>query len=69
LRTPEGTTESGSVDQDDAELKRWIEQLGDRFKARRLAICIEAGRSAVLWRLQGYDTVDLFLVNTTMAAR
>ena len=69
LRTLEGTTEFGSFEQDDEQIKQWIEGLSDRFKARRLTICMEDGRSALLHRLQRYETVDLFLVNTTTAAR
>ena len=69
LRTPEGTTESGSFEQGNEPIKQWIEGLDHRFKAKRLTICMEAGRLALLQRLQAYDTVEVFLVNTTTAAR
>lgn len=69
LLTPEGTCESGQVEQDDAKLRHWLDQLAGRFAGRRLSICMEAGREPLLWRLENHGDVDLFVVNTATAAR
>lgn len=69
LQTPEGRYETGQVEQDDAKLHHWLEYLSGRFEGRRICICMEAGRDALLWRLETYENVDLFVVNTTTAAR
>jgi len=69
LLTPEGTCESGQVAQDDAKLRHWLDQLAGRFTGHRLSICMEAGREALLWRLENHADVDLFVVNTATAAR
>lgn len=69
LLTPEGDHESGQVEQDDAKLRQWLDCLAGRFEGRRLCICMEAGREPLLWRMEDHDDVDLFVVNTTTAAR
>lgn len=69
LFTPEGDYESGQVEQDDAKLRQWLGDLAGRFKGRRLCICMEAGREPLLWRLEEHEGLDLFVVNTTTAAR
>lgn len=69
LLTPEGTYEPGRVEQDDAKLRHWLDQLAGRFAGCRLSICMEAGREPLLWRLENHDDVDLYVVNTATAAR
>lgn len=69
LLTPEGICEPGQVEQDQAKLQHWLDQLAGRFAGRRLSICMEAGREPLLWRLENHDSVDLFVVNTATAAR
>lgn len=65
----EAELEYGQVEQNQAGLDLWLEGLCERFAGRRIAICMEAGRDPLLWRLEGHDRVDLFLVNTTTASR
>ena len=69
LLAEDGTFEYGSIEQDGSKLKHWLNDLCGRFKGRRIAICMEAGREPLLWRLEGHEQVDLFVVNTTTAAR
>ena len=69
LLAEDGMFEYRSIEQDGIKLKRWLDDLCERFKGRRIAICMEAGRDPLLWRLEGHEQVDLFVVNTTTAAR
>lgn len=69
LQTPEGEYEFGQIDQDTIKLHSWLDCLSVRFEGRRLSICMEAGRDPLLWRLETYEQLDLFVVNTTTAAR
>lgn len=69
LFTPEGDFESGQIEQDDAKLRHWLDDLAARFNGHRLCICMEAGREPLLWRLENHEDVDLYVVNTTTAAR
>ncbi|CAA6697741.1 MULTISPECIES: IS110 family transposase, partial [unclassified Lentimonas] len=69
LQTPEGDYEFGQIEQDDIKLHDWLDYLSERFEGRRLTICMEAGRDPLLWRLETHEQVDLFVVNTTTAAR
>ena len=69
LQSPCGHCESGQIEQDDIKLHSWLNDLGTRFAGRRLSICMEAGRAPLLWRLEAHENVDLFVVNTTTAAR
>jgi transposase len=69
LLAEDGTLEYGSIEQDQIKLNHWLDYLCGRFKGRRIAICMEAGRDPLLWRLEGHEQVDLFVVNTTTAAR
>lgn len=69
LLAEDGTLEYSSVEQNGIQLKHWLDELCGRFKGRRIAICMEAGRDPLLWRLEGHKQVDLFVVNTATAAR
>lgn len=69
LLAEDGTLEYGRIEQDTIKLHHWLDYLCGRFKGRRIAICVEAGRDPLLWRLEGHAQVDLFVVNTMTAAR
>lgn len=69
LITPQGECECGRIEQDDSKLRHWVDQLAGRFPGRRLRICMESGREALLWRLESHPHVDLFVVNPATAAR
>ena len=69
LQTPEGEYEFGQIEQDYIKLHDWLDCLYGRFEGRRLTICMEAGRDPLLWRLETHEQVNLFVVNTTTAAR
>ena len=69
LQTPEGEYEFGQIEQNYIKLHDWLDCLSGRFEGRRLTICMEAGRDPLLWRLETHENVDLFVVNTTTAAR
>ena len=69
LLAENGTLEYGCIEQDQIKLNHWLDSLCVRFQGRRIAICMEAGRDPLLWRLEGHEQVDLFVVNTTTAVR
>lgn len=69
LLAEDGKLEYGCIEQDQIKLNHWLDYLCGRFNGRRIAICMEAGRDPLLWRLEGHEQVDLFVVNTTTAAR
>ena len=69
LLAEDGTLEYGRIEQNAIKLQQWLDDLCERYKGRRIAICMEAGRDPLLWRLEGHAQVDLFVVNTTTAAR
>jgi len=69
LKTPEGGYERGQVEHGQAELRQLIDYLSGRFEGQRICICMEAGRDPLLWLLETYEDVDLYVVNTATAAR
>lgn len=69
MKTPEGDYESGQVEHDQTELRHLVDYLSGRFDGRRICICMEAGRDPLLWLLETYQAVDLYVVNTATAAR
>lgn len=69
LLAEDGTLEYGRIEQDAIKLDHWLNYLCGRFQGRRIAICMEAGRGPLLWRLEGHGQIDLFVVNTATAAR
>lgn len=69
LLGPDGESESGQVEQEESQLQRWLDGLAVRFEGCRLAICMEGGRTPLLWRLENHAKVDLFVVNPATAAR
>jgi hypothetical protein len=69
LKTPEGDYESGQVEHDQSKLRQLIDSLSSRFEGRQICICMEAGRDPLLWLLETYEGVDLYVVNTATAAR
>jgi transposase len=69
FKTPDGEYENGQVEHDQAKLDHWVDYLSGRFQGHRIHLCMEAGRSPLLWLLEKHQNVDLFVVNTTTAAR
>lgn len=69
LMAEDGTLEYDCIGHNALTLERWLDKLRERFTGHRIAICMEAGRDPLLWRLQGHQRVDLFVVNTATAAR
>ena len=69
LLGPDEQSEYGQVEHDEDKLRQWLDSLAGRFEGRRLRLCVEDGRQALLWRLEKHPRVDLFVVNTATAAR
>jgi transposase len=69
LLGPQEESENGQVEHDEGKLRQWLDSLSERFEGRRLRVCLEDGRQALLWLLEKHPRVDLFVVNTATAAR
>lgn len=63
LETPEGKTEQLQLLNEPAKLHAWLKGLGERFQKRKMALCIEASRSALLPIFMQYPFLELYLVN------
>jgi transposase len=69
LETAEGQTEKIRLAHRPEELHRWFIELGQRFAQRKVVLCLEACRSALLPILLQYSFLELYLVNPKSLAR
>lgn len=69
LETAEGKTERIRLSNRPEELHRWFNELGQRFDHRKVVLCLEACRSALLPILLEYSFLELYLVNPKSLAR
>jgi transposase len=69
LETAEGQSERIRVSHRPEQLHRWLKELGQRFGHRKVVLCLEACRSALLPILLEYSFLELYLVNPKSLAR
>jgi transposase len=69
LESAEGKTERIRLPHRPEQLHRWLKELGQRFGQRKVVLCLEACRSALLPILQEYSFLELYLVNPKSLAR
>jgi transposase len=65
----EATLETGTIPASPASLHGWLEQLGQRFGHRPVALAIEAGRNAVLHALVAYPWLTIYPVHPATSQR
>jgi transposase len=69
LETATGQTERVRLDNEPGQLHQWLQALGTRFAHQKVAVCVEATRSALLPILLAYPFLELYLVNPKSLAR
>jgi len=69
LETAEGKTERIRLPHRPEQLHGWFKELGQRFGQRKVVLCLEACRSALLPILLEYSFLELYLVNPKSLAR
>ena len=69
LETAEGKTEKIRLAHRPEELHRWFKELGQRFDHRKVVLCLEACRSALLPILFEYSFLELYPINPKSLAR
>jgi transposase len=68
LLTPDGPPEQCVIAQKAQELAAWALGLRDRFAGKRLAVCLEQSRGALIYALMQYDFLVLFPINPSQLA-
>jgi len=69
LETAAGQTETVRLPHEPGQLHQWLKTLGSRFVHQKVALCLEATRSALLPILLEYPFLELYLVNPKSLAR
>jgi transposase len=69
LETAQGQTETIRLPNRPDPLHVWLKALGQRFGQRKVLLCLEASRSALLPILLEYPFLELYLVNPKSLAR
>jgi transposase len=69
LETAEGKTEMVRLLNQPHPLHTWLKALGQRFGQRKVLLCLEASRSALLPIFLEYPFLELYLVNPKSLAR
>jgi transposase len=69
LETAAGQTERVRLAHEPGQLHQWLKALGSRFSQQKVALCLEATRSALLPILLAYPFWELYLVNPKSLAR
>jgi len=57
------SVETGTVGARPEDLDAWINQLRKRFEGRRIAICLEQSKGALIHQLMGVEFIDLYPLN------
>jgi transposase len=68
LLTTDGLAEPQVVVQKAEELAAWALRLRDRFAGKRIAVCLEQSRGALIYALMQYDFLVLFPINPSQLA-
>jgi len=61
--------EKSTVRQQAEDLENWVLGLRERFGGRRIAVCLEQSRGALIYALMNYDFLVLFPVNPKQSTR
>lgn len=69
LETADGKTQTIRLANRPDKLHPWLTELGKRFNHRKVVLCLEAARSALLPILLQYPFLELYLVNPKSLAR
>lgn len=69
LTTAEGRTEAARLDNRPETLHAWFGALGERFGQRKVILCLEASRLALLPILLEHSFLELYLINPKSLAR
>ena len=69
LESAEGKAERIRLPHHPERLHQWLRELGQRFGQRKVVLCIEASRSALLPIFLEYSFLELYLVNPKSMAR
>jgi hypothetical protein len=64
-----GRREKGLLDHSSENLHHWLEQIGQRYGARPVALAIEASRGAVIHVLLNYPWLIIYPINPLTSAR
>lgn len=64
-----GASEASVLRHTPENLAEWATQLGHRYAGRRVAICLEQTRGALVYALMRYEHLVLFPINPVTAAR
>ncbi len=68
LLTPDGSSEKQVIAQKPEDLAAWAIQLRQRFGGKRIAVCLEQSRGALIYALMQYDFLVLFPINPSQLA-
>lgn len=63
-----GTTEKSRVEGKPEALHDWAAKMRQRYGGRKIAVCIENSKGAVIWAFMRYDHIALFPVNPRCTA-
>jgi transposase len=66
--TDTGQIHTGVIEQRPERINEWIVTLIAKHPGRRIAVCLEQSRGAVVYALMGYGEVDLYPVNPVTLA-
>lgn len=69
LETAEGQTERVRLSNRPEQLHLWLTELGQRFAPRKVVLCLEACRSALLPIFLAHRFLELYLINPKSLAR
>lgn len=69
VQTAEGHTEKVRLPNRPDKLHAWLKELSQRFQKRKVIVCLEASRSALLPILLEYAFMEIYLVNPKSLAR
>src|SRR5439155_21430782 len=64
-----GKSESFLINQRPESLGEWMSGLRERFRGRRVAICLEQSRGPLIHALMGYEFVVLYPINPRSLAK
>lgn len=62
------TSEESQIGGSAEQIHEWAAQMQSRFAGRKIGVCIETSRGAVIWALMNYEHIVLYPVNPKSAA-
>ncbi len=67
--TDTGQTHTEVIEQRPEQINQWVATVMAKYPGRRIAVCLEQGRGAVVYALMGYAELDLYVVNPVTLAQ